>query len=196
MIKTAKEKYKSDVRKHLSDARYYHSLCVAEEAKKLAEKYGADPEKAEIAGILHDVAKEIPYDKQEKMLEKYDVNLTEFEKKKPKLWHAVLAAEYVKNELGVEDEEILGAIRWHTTGRKDMTLLEKILFIADFNSADRTYEGVEDMRKLADKSLELAMIEGITFTANEQFENHFLIGADMIDAYNDAIETIYGNDTQ
>ena len=85
------------------------------------------------------------------------------------------------------DEEILSAVRCHTSGKGDMTLLEKVLFVADYISADRDYPGVEDMRLAADRSLEEAMVEGIRFTVNELMEQRLMVAVESIQVYNDAI---------
>lgn len=177
----------------LTEKRFCHSQCVSKEAGILARRFGADAEKAEIAGMLHDIMKDTDLQKQLKIMERFGIILSNIEKQKPKLWHAISGAVYIEHELHVKDPDILSAVRWHTTGRKDMTLLDKVIFIADFNSADRDYDGVEKMRRLAEASLERAMIEGIVFTANEQFEENLLLGTDMIDAYNDAVLVVYGN---
>ena len=107
------------------------------------------------------------------------------EKNALKLWHAKSGAEFVKNRLGIDDEEIITAVRYHTTGRADMTLSEKILFIADFISADRVYNGVEEMRERAEISLECAMDMGLSFTITDLVENSNPVHPDTIDAYND-----------
>lgn len=184
------------IRPLLTEKRFYHSRCVSKEAGVLARRFGSDPEKAEIAGMLHDIMKDTDSDKQLKIMERFGIILGNIEIQKPKLWHAISGTAYIEHELGIRDPEILSAVRWHTTGRKDMTLPDKVLFIADFISADRDYDGVEEMRLLAETSLEKAMIEGIVFTVNEQFEKHMLLGTDMIDAYNDAVLAVYGNETE
>lgn len=142
------------------------------------------------AGLLHDILKEESDENFFKYAEKYGVELTPLEKSARKLWHAEIGAEYVKNELGVDDREIINAIRYHTTGRKNMTLSEKILFTADFISADRSYDGVQIMREKAEKSLDEAMIEGLAFTINELLSNKKAIHPDTLDAYNDIILNI------
>jgi len=184
------------IKSFLTKERFYHSCCVSKEAGVLARRFGADAEKAEIAGMLHDIMKDTGPNKQLKIMERFGIILSNIEKQKPKLWHAISGTAYIEHELGVQDPDILSAVRWHTTGRKDMTLLDKVIFIADFNSADRDYDGVWEMRRLAKTSLERTMIEGIVFTANEQFEKKLLLGTDMIDAYNDAVCVVYGNETE
>ena len=180
------EQYKQIIRPLLDDKRYYHSECVARAARELAVKYGANAEKAEIAGILHDIMKDTPPQKQLAMMEQYGITLTPVERNAPKLWHAMLGAAYLKNEVKIDDAEILNAVRYHTTGRANMTLMDKVIFIADFISADRDYPGVEDLRKAARVSLEEAMIAGFSYTIADLARSRRPIHPDTIDAYNEA----------
>lgn len=181
------KEYQAVIKPFLSEKRYYHSICVSKAAKRLAEKYGADVQKAEIAGILHDIMKDTPQNEQLKMMVRFDIILTDVERSAPKLWHAMLGAAYLKNKLQIEDTEILDAVRYHTTGRANMTLLDKVLFIADFISADRDYPGVDKLREAAGFSLEEAMIEGFTYTIKELADNCKPIHPDTIAAYNQAV---------
>ncbi|MVB11898.1 Ribonuclease Y [Caprobacter fermentans] len=181
------ESYKSAIRGLLGDKRYEHSVCVARAAVSLAQKYGADEKKAETAGILHDIMKDLPQEEQKERMRQYGIRLTDVEKNAPKLWHAILASEYIRRELGVTDPEILQAVRYHTTGRKNMTLLDKILFIADFISDDRDYPGVDKLRQAAKNSLEQAMIEGIVFTVKDLADARRPIHPDTIAVYNQTI---------
>lgn len=181
------ESYQSAIRGLLGDKRYKHSVCVSRAAVQLARRYGADEEKAKTAGILHDIMKDLPREEQKKLMDRYGIRLTEVERNAPKLWHAILGAEYIRRELGVEDPEILQAVRFHTTGRENMTLLDKVLFIADFISEDRDYPGVERLRETAGNSLEEAMIEGIAFTVKDLADGKRPIHPDTIAAYNHTI---------
>lgn len=181
------EKYVSVLGEHLSPYRLHHSLEVAKSAKYLAEKYGGDSEKAYLAGLLHDVLKETDREEIFSLAEKYGIKMTVLEKNTKKLWHAMIGAAYIKHELGIDAEDVLTAVRYHTTGRENMSLDEKILFIADFISSDRSYEGVEVMRQKAEISLECAMLEGLSFTITELVENGRAVHPDTIDAYNDIV---------
>ncbi len=182
------EEFINEIRKQLGDYRFIHSLNVAKTAVELARRYGADEKKAYTAGILHDVLKD---KKPEELLDlidnRYKVPLTDVERSNHKLYHAIAGAEYVKNELGVNDDEIINAIRYHTTGRKNMSLLEKVIYIADFISEDRNYDGVERMREKAKISLETAMEEGLQFSIIELSEKLLPIHPDSIDAYNQIV---------
>lgn len=181
------EDYKAAIRPFLSEKRYHHSLCVRDAAALLARKYGADEKKAATAGILHDIMKDLPRQEQLERMKLYGVELTRLERNAPKLWHAMLGAAYIRNELHIEDPEILDAVRYHTTGRENMTKMDKVLFVADFISADRDYPGVEKMREAARAGLEEAAVEGIVFTICDLAESRVPIHPDSVAAYNDMV---------
>ena len=176
-----------EIKKRLNPDRLYHSLNVADEAKKLAKHYGADEQKAFTAGLLHDILKNTPDSELLQYFERNGIMLAETERASRKTWHAMAGADFLRRELHVTDEDILSAVRWHTTGRAGMTLLDKVLFIADFISADRDYPGVERMREKAYVSLEDAMLEGLQFTINELVENAWPVHEDSIRAYNELV---------
>ena len=184
------EQYEQEVKRHLTQGRFYHSQCVAAEAEKLARRYGADPEKARLCGILHDVMKDTPPQEQLKILEKSGIILTVAQRRNRKLWHALSGAAYLRDALGIADQEILGAVECHTSGKGGMNLLDKVLFVADYISADRDYPGVVELRVTAYRSLEEAMVEGIRFTVDELMGQELPVAAESIEAYNDAIITL------
>ncbi len=181
------EEYEAEAKKHLTSQRFYHSQCVAAEAARLARRYGADVEQARLAGILHDIMKDTPPEEQLKILGDSGIILTDMQRRTPKLWHSLCGAAYLEHTLGATDQAVLQAVRCHTGGRSGMTLLDKVLFVADYISADRDYPGVEDMRQAADRSLEEAMVEGIAFTVNETMGQRRLLGQESIAAYNEAL---------
>ena len=127
--------YKKIIRERMGDYRFSHSVNVAKEAKKLAKHYGADENKAEIAGILHDITKEMPKEQQLQIIIDSGIILDNVQLHAPKLWHGMSGSIVVRDELGIDDEDILNAIRYHTTGRAGMSLLEKVIFTADFTSS-------------------------------------------------------------
>lgn len=174
-----------EIKKHLQPERLYHSINVAEEAKKLALHYGADPEKAYTAGLLHDILKNTPDTELLNFFRENGIILTRTEQVSRKTWHAIAGEAYCRLKLSVTDSEILSAIRWHTTARAGMTLLDKVIFMADFISADRDYDGVERMREKAYLSLESAMLEGLQFTLAELIENGWAVHEDSLAAYNE-----------
>lgn len=171
----------------LSEYRRIHSLNVADEAVRFAEKYGADPQKARLAGLLHDVTKETDGDLQLKIIEKGGIMLTELERRSPKLWHAISGACYIRDELGIKDPDIFNAVRYHTTARAGMSLLEKCIFLADFTSAERNYPDIDVIRRYAELSLEEGMLYGIKFTIERLAGRGDLISPDALDAYNEIL---------
>ncbi len=151
-IETMREKLQSA----LSVKRYIHTMGVAEEAIKLAEIYGT--QKAQAAGLLHDCAKDYPEEMRLRFCREYKVKLDDVMERQTDLIHPFLGAEVARREYLVTDGEILDAIRYHTTGRADMSLLEKIIFIADYIEPNREkFEGLEEARRLAYLDLDMAM---------------------------------------
>ena len=184
------EQCECEVRQRLSEKRFYHSQCVAEEAVRLAVLYGADPEKARLAGLLHDILKDTPAEEQLKILQGFGIMMNDTELANQKLWNAISGAAFLEFGLGIRDRELLSAVRCHTSGRKNMTLLEKVLFVADYISADRDYPGVEELRAVARESLEEAIIEGVAFTVQELMSRREPVASASIDAYNDAVAVL------
>lgn len=155
-VETMQEKLQSA----LSVKRYIHTMGVAEEAVKLAEIYGTakDQQKARVAGLLHDCAKDYPESMRLRFCKEYKVKVDKIMEKQTDLIHPFLGAEVAKREYQVMDEEILNAIRYHTTGRAGMSLLEKIIFIADYIEPNReTFAGLDEARRLAYLDLDMAM---------------------------------------
>ena len=169
----------------LSKKRYQHSLNVAEEAGKLAERYNyRDTEKAYIAGLLHDICKEIPKEEQLAMVSASDMDVTDVELVTPPLFHAIAGARYCEQVLDIHDEDILNAIRYHTVGRAGMSRLEEIIYIADLISEDRNYKDVHKMRKYAYQSLEKAMLEALKFSVTDVVGKGSMLPRHTIEAYN------------
>lgn len=164
------EEFVEEIKKRLSEYRFYHSLNVADEAKRLAKKYGADEDKAFTAGLIHDIMKDTDYETQRELIEKYSHKMTPTELANPKIWHAMSGEVFLRHELNVKDEDILSAVRYHTTARDNMSLLEKVLYIADYTSAERNYPDVDVIREKAERSLEEAMLYGLQFTIKENVE--------------------------
>lgn len=184
---TADEQFIAIIRSRLSDYRFHHSLCVAQEAKRLAERYGADADKAYTAGILHDIMKDTPKEAQQQIFADYTVALDDVEKRSATLWHARSGEVFLRHVLGVTDEEILSAVRYHTTGRAGMSRLEQVLFTADFTSADRNYPDVDVMREYADQSLEKAIRYGVEYTIRDLIEQGRPVHPDTLAVYNEIV---------
>jgi len=143
-------KMRKKVKRHLDKERYEHTLGVMHTAGCLAMRYGADIESALIAGLLHDCAKCIPNDEKIKLCNKYHLDISDAEKSNPGLLHAKLGAYIAWRKYDVSDKDIIRAIASHTTGRPAMSLLEKIIYIADFIEPGRCEApNLPDVRALA-----------------------------------------------
>jgi len=177
--------YTALLRTMLTPYRFGHSLNVAESAVTLAERFGGDTDRAYTAGLLHDIVKDLPKKEQLQILTESGIMLSRGDLRNEKVWHAAAGAEYIRAELGIDDAEILNAVRYHTTGRAGMSLLEKIIYVADYISADRTYGGVEKMRRLAESSLERAMLFGQEFTIVMLIQEGRAVCLDSVECYNE-----------
>lgn len=177
-----------EMRKKLASAlkkkRYKHSLGVCKEAVRMAKLFGADEKKAYTAGLLHDCAKCFDRETQFKICEKYGVKTDRMTDLCPAVLHAPAGAALAKNEYGIDDEEILDAIRCHTTGRADMTLLDKIVYVADMTEPGRDYDGVEKLRELSAKDIDAAFIEALRQTLTFNIEKQAIVHPDTLAAWN------------
>ena len=152
------EKISKKLRKELDEDRYRHTLGVMYTSAALAMRYDVDLNQAQAAGLLHDCAKCIPNDKKVKLCEKYGLPMTNIEKQAPFLLHAKLGAYLADKLYGVDDPEILGAIEWHTTGRPGMTMLEKIVYLADYIEPNRwKAQNLPEIRAMAFRDIDMAV---------------------------------------
>ncbi len=181
------EEYKQILKERLTEKRYFHSLCVAEEAKRLAQKYSADEEKCFLAGLLHDITKDTSAEEHFKIFKLFDIMLTDIENGSFKLWHAISGSIYIKNILKIDDNDIFDAVRYHTTAKADMSLTGKILYLADFTSKDRDYEDVDVMRRLVNISLDGALEYALKYTINELVSSSKQVHPDTFEAYNQVV---------
>lgn len=148
------------LREKNTEKRFIHSMGVKYMCAALAMRYGYDVDKACICGLLHDNAKHFSDEKLLSKCKKYDLEVTEAERKAPYLLHGKVGAYIAAEKFGVEDEEILDAITYHTTGRPDMTLIGKILFLADYiEPSRRVVPGLEKVRRLAFEDIDMAVYE-------------------------------------
>lgn len=181
------DKYYELAKSRLSERRYIHSVNVAKAAVKLAIKYGDDVLKAETAGILHDITKEEKTENQLQILKAGGIILDDVSENSPSLLHAISGMVYVRDVLSIADADILNAVRYHTTGRANMSLLEKIIFIADFISDERDYDDVDVMRAECEKSLEDGMRYGLGFVIPDLVVRRKAIHPDAVAAYNELV---------
>ena len=179
------EEIRAHLKGVLTQKRYDHSLAVADEAVRLARMWGADTEKAFLAGLVHDCCKDTLANILLQTADEFGIMISDLEKAAPKLLHAKIGSVFLQRVYGIEDEDIALAVRYHTTARENMSLLEKVLYLADFTSADRDYPGVEEMRAAVDRDMKEAMIIALTFTVSELAEKQSPIHPDTLAAYNE-----------
>ena len=149
------------------EKRYEHTLGVAFTAASLAMRYGADVKQAQVAGLLHDCAKCMTNEERLSICKKNKLEVTPVEKANPFLLHAKVGAFLAKEKYGIQDEEILSAVRCHTTGRPNMTLLEKIVFTADYIEPSRkTAPKLDEVRTMAFQNLDIALCKILSDTLN------------------------------
>lgn len=182
--------YKAYLKDHLSKKRYTHSVNVANAAVTLAKRYGADTDKAYVAGLLHDVAKELPVDELAKIVEKSSLDVCDIEKKAIPLFHGIAGAELIRTLFDIHDPEIISAIRYHTVACGNMPKLSQIIYLADLISEDRDYKDVKKMRKYSEQSLEKAMLEALKFSIRDSVDKGNTIPVSTLMAYNDFTETV------
>lgn len=152
------KKLRAEVRRMLKDARYRHSIGVSRAARRLAFSHGADPLKAEMGGLAHDYCKELDMETARKYARKLNLDGPECIQKKPLIAHGEIGAYLLKKNGFIDDEEILDSIRWHTYGRKNMQLLDKVVYVADIIDLSRPdFPGRYEVMQIAHKSLEESM---------------------------------------
>ncbi len=154
---------------YLKYRRMAHVRGTEEEAVRLAERYGADVTEARVAALLHDCTKKLSMEEQLALCEKYGVKLDAVEQKTLKLLHAKTGAELARDVFGVSNA-VYEAIKWHTTGKADMTLLEKVLYLADYIEPTRDFPGVEALRKTVYEDLDAGLAMGLAMTVEEMEE--------------------------
>jgi predicted HD superfamily hydrolase involved in NAD metabolism len=163
MLQINREKLVLATQSQMPGKRWEHTLGVIETSVRLADRYGADRAKADLAALLHDYCKYWPAEKLRAIVieQSMPTELLEYD---IQLLHAPVAAHVVKEEFGIADEEVLDAIRYHTSGRPAMTLLDKIVCLADYIEPNRDFPGVDQIRALSERSLEEALLAGFDST--------------------------------
>lgn len=184
--KEAKELVKS----RLGEKRYRHTLNVKKMAVALAERWGADPEKAALAALLHDSAKELPKSELLQIFRDNAIIANNAAQRPAPVWHGLAAAILCQTQWGVTDPEILSAIRCHTTGKAGMSLLDKIIYMADMTSDERDFPGVEELRKLELEDLDLALCTALEHSLQFVNDGGKPVDPESIAALEDVRETI------
>lgn len=184
------EEIESQLCASLSEERFRHSLGVVETAVALADRYGADREKAHLAALLHDCAKNLPDCELKRLCRIYHIRLDHVSKRECRLLHAYVGASLARDKYGVSDQEILDAIYYHTTGKKDMSLLCKIIFLSDMiepNRKERPF--LSAIRQAALIDLDKAILMTLDSTVSYILQKGRLLHLDTLKARNFLLET-------
>ncbi len=179
-------------KRNLSEKRYAHTMNVRKLAVRLAAKNGVSKEKAALAAILHDIAKELPRNELLQIFADNAIIANNAAERPAPVWHGIAAAVLAKTLYGVEDEEILSAISCHTTGKAGMSTLDKIIYMADMASAERTYPEAEILRSHALENLDKATIEGLGMSIAWLNAEGKKVDSETLEAYADLRQKVYG----
>lgn len=175
------------IKQRLSEERYLHSLGAEETAKELAERFSVDVEKAAYAALIHDNAKCIPYEDALDIIKKNNFRVAEDIKSNKKILHSYLGACLAEKELRIKDEEVLNAVRHHTTGRPNMTMLEKIVFLADKIEANtRDLDFREEVYNILNKdnNIDEAVVLCVDRTIRSLLDRRLIINPITIEVWN------------
>ena len=174
----------------LDEEKLEHSVNTSKVARKLAMKYDYDADKAEVAGLLHDCAKDLDYKTLEKMVLEYNIELDEIIQKIPKLLHPLVGAAIAKKEFNIQDPVILKAIKAHSTGAAQMSLLDKIIYLSDKIEPLRNMNGVEELRKMAEMDLDRAVLMALDMGLLYLISKDLLIHPISIEARNNILSKV------
>ncbi|MGH4051020.1 MAG: bis(5'-nucleosyl)-tetraphosphatase (symmetrical) YqeK [Clostridium sp.] len=172
------------IKVNLKESRFNHSLSVSDTAALLAKRYHQNIEKAHIAGLVHDCAKNLTNIQLIKVVSDHKIEISDIEIQNPSILHGLVASIIAKDEMGINDEDILMSIRYHTTGRKNMSTLEKIIYIADYIEPLRAFSGVEELRSLTQIDLDAAILKSFDNTIKYIISKSGLLHMNTIDARN------------
>lgn len=176
--------YERLIKERLSKKRFSHSMNVAVACYELAERYGADKKRCYLAGLLHDIMKEESKQLQHDMTVNSGLSPDPAECESSPLWHAVAGAAYVRDELGLNDEEIIGAIRFHTIGNAGLTLLQRIVYLGDMISEDRDYKDVDKFRRICYDDIDIAMSVALIYNIESVCKKCGMLPRYSTEAYN------------
>ncbi len=176
------EELYNKVRERLSEKRFIHSEAVVKRAIEYAEIYNIDIETIKLVAIAHDIAKELTDEENDEYIKKYNIGLDEIEKINKSLIHAKIGAYLCKNEFGFT-EDMFNAVKYHTTGRPDMSILEKIIYLADATEENRKYCS-SNYVEIIKRDIDQGIIEISKWVINKLIENNVLIHLNSIKCYN------------
>ena len=172
----------NDVKERLSERRLKHSEGVVERALEYAEVYGSDKDIVKLTAIAHDIAKEFSDEENEKYIQEYHIQLDDVEKVNHNLIHAKVGAELCRHQYGFT-EDMVNAIRFHTTGRANMSLLEKIIYLADATDANRAYDDIEYYVDLIKRDIDQGVAEVCKWVIDDLTEKNRIIHEDSLKCY-------------
>lgn len=187
------DKMKEKIKGYLTPCRYEHTLGVIEAAIKLASKYQVEENSAKIAALLHDCAKNKGEETLLRLAKENNIQLNEVEKMQPSLLHGPIGSVIAQKDFGIKNKDILNAIRYHTTGKKNMTTLEKIIYLSDYIERGRNFPGVEKLRIESKKDLDQALLLAFNQTIEYVLKKGSLLHVNTVKARNDIIIKVYGN---
>lgn len=168
------ERIQADLKTILSEKRYNHSLGVMKKAEELAKQYGEDPNIAALVGLAHDIGKEIPNEEKLRYVKENNIKIDEVEEYNVGLLHAKIGADITKKKYNFT-EDMQKAIKYHTVADPSMNLLAKIIFVADKIEENRSYEKVEELRKMAEINIDNCIIEILNYTIKENIDKGRLV---------------------
>lgn len=179
-----REFYISFLKEHLPKERFLHTLAVEKEAVSLAKRYNVDIKKASLAGLLHDCAKGFSDEELIRLARTYNIPLSIWDLYSPQILHAPVGSIFAREYFGIRDRDILDAIWKHTTGDKEMSILDKIIFIADYIEYHRDFPGVNHLREIVKKDLDEAILFAISLTMDYIMRNNWVIHPKTVEAWN------------
>ena len=178
------------LQENLKPTRYKHCIGVMETAVKMAKQFGADEKKAKLAGILHDCAKYIPAEQGYELCDKWEISLDEVSKENYAIVHQYLGRKIAKDDYGINDIEVLDAIECHATGKANMSVLEKIIYISDMiepNRLKKPYDGLNKLIELANADLDEALLFGLELSCRHIFDMKKQLHSDTVKARNSVL---------
>ena len=190
------EKIKERLKERQPQGRYQHTLGVVKAACNLANHYGLSIEKARIAALLHDYAKDLTEEELISYIRSHNLEVDQSLLETYQLLHGIVGAHMAKIEFQIEDEDILQAIKYHTTGRLDMRPLEKIIYLSDFIEENREFPGVNSLRELAYKDLDCGLLQGFNNTIKFLLKTDKVLHSNTVEARNQILRKLQSNKTK
>jgi len=186
------DSYKEALKKRVKQSRYVHSIGVMQVSIDLAKKYGLDEKRVGLAALLHDYGKALSDEQLNEYLILNGLQIDEYIRKDMQLAHGIIGADMVTKDFCISDQEILDSIRYHTYGRSGMSMMEKIIYIADYIEPSRSYEGVEQLRKTVYEDLDRGIILSIENTVKYLEGRGFSIHPNSILLRNELLSNLMG----